>query len=73
MEGIDSAITAQGNKIRDLKNQKASKEAIDKEVKQLLALKADFKLAAGKEWNPKGIFVDKNKLISNQFYVEKLN
>jgi bifunctional glutamyl/prolyl-tRNA synthetase len=51
---IDSDIVGQGNKIRDLKAQKASKEPIDTEVKKLLSLKQEFKAAAGKDWDPKG-------------------
>lgn len=51
---LDAKITEQGNKIRDLKSQKASKQDIDAEVKTLLGLKADFKKAAGKDWDPKG-------------------
>jgi bifunctional glutamyl/prolyl-tRNA synthetase len=54
VESIDAAITAQGNRIRDLKSQKAAKDILDKEVKQLLSLKAEFKTAAGKDWDPKG-------------------
>lgn len=54
LEKIDSEITEVGNKIRELKSQKASKEVIDCEVKKLLALKASFKTAAGKDWDPKG-------------------
>lgn len=52
---IDSQIISVGNKIRDLKTQKASKQIIDEEVKKLLALKVEFKAAAGKDWDPKGI------------------
>ncbi len=51
---IDAQITSQGNKIRDLKSQKSSKEAIDIEVKSLLSLKAEFKKVVGKDWDPKG-------------------
>lgn len=51
---LDAQITAQGNKIRDLKSQKAAKDVIDAEVKALLTLKAEFKKAAGKDWDPKG-------------------
>ncbi len=57
MQSIDEAIIAQGNKIRDLKGQKATKDVIDKEVKQLLAFKAEFKTAAGKDWDPKGKYL----------------
>jgi len=45
-------ITAQGNKIRDLKSKKAGKTEIDTEVKVLLQLKADYKELTGKEWKP---------------------
>lgn len=51
---LDAKITAQGGKIRDLKSQKAAKDVIDVEVKALLALKAEFKKAVGKDWDPKG-------------------
>ncbi|ODM95546.1 Bifunctional glutamate/proline--tRNA ligase [Orchesella cincta] len=57
---IDAQITAQGSKIRDLKSQKAGKDVIDAEVKKLLGLKADFKKAAGKDWDPKGNNVPQN-------------
>jgi bifunctional glutamyl/prolyl-tRNA synthetase len=55
LQKIDSDITAQGNKIRDLKSQKASKEIVEAEVKKLLALKTAFKAVAGKDWDPKGL------------------
>ncbi len=51
---LDAQIVAQGNKIRDLKGIKATKDVIDGEVKALLSLKADFKKEAGKDWDPKG-------------------
>ncbi|KAH0558106.1 bifunctional glutamate/proline--tRNA ligase isoform X1 [Cotesia glomerata] len=47
---ILAAIKSQGDKIRSLKSSKADKEAVEKEVKALLALKADFKNATGVEW-----------------------
>ncbi len=56
LESLDEQITAQGTKIRDLKSKKAGKDVIDVEVKALLSLKADFKKAAGKDWDPKGTF-----------------
>ena len=52
---LDAQITAQGNKIRDLKSQKAAKDVIDTAVKSLLALKAEFKRVVGKDWDPKGL------------------
>ncbi|XP_024936533.1 bifunctional glutamate/proline--tRNA ligase isoform X2 [Cephus cinctus] len=51
-EKISNDITAQGDKVRQLKSEKADKSSIDKEVKVLLALKADYKSATGKEWKP---------------------
>lgn len=38
--------------MRDLKSQKADKAAIEAEVKILLAYKADYKAATGKDWKP---------------------
>ncbi len=49
---IDRKITDQGNKIRQLKGQKAEKSVIDTEVKVLLALKAEYKKVTGKDWKP---------------------
>ncbi|SPP82759.1 blast:Bifunctional glutamate/proline--tRNA ligase [Drosophila guanche] len=45
-------ITAQGDKVRDLKTAKADKTTIDAAVKTLLALKADYKAATGTDWKP---------------------
>lgn len=45
-------ITAQGDKIRKLKSEKAAKGIIDIEVKILLDLKADYKKLTGKDWKP---------------------
>lgn len=45
-------IAEQGDKVRDLKTQKADKSTIDKEVKVLLALKSDYKNLTGQEWKP---------------------
>ncbi|XP_054001719.1 bifunctional glutamate/proline--tRNA ligase [Hylaeus anthracinus] len=47
---INESIVAQGEKVRNLKSQKADKAAIDTEVKILLSLKADYKKCTGKEW-----------------------
>lgn len=49
---IGNQITQQGNLVRDLKSEKADKEKIDTEVKNLLALKAKFKELTGSEWKP---------------------
>merc|ERR1712168_721580 len=51
-------VTAQGNKIRELKSKKAGKEEIMKEVEVLKSLKAEYKAATGSEYdankNPAG-------------------
>ena len=44
MAEIDAKIKAQGDKIRELKAAKSSKDVIDPEVKSLLGLKAEFKV-----------------------------
>ncbi|ALC47809.1 Aats-glupro [Drosophila busckii] len=49
---ILNKIQAQGDKIRLLKSAKAAKASIDPEVQTLLALKAEYKQASGKDWTP---------------------
>ncbi|XP_041256979.1 bifunctional glutamate/proline--tRNA ligase isoform X2 [Onychostruthus taczanowskii] len=49
---IYSKVAAQGDVVRDLKARKAAKEDIDKAVKQLLALKAEYKEKTGQEYKP---------------------
>jgi len=49
---IDGKIKSQGDKVRQLKTDKADKAAVDEAVKQLLALKAEFKSATGQDWKP---------------------
>ncbi|KAG7298121.1 hypothetical protein JYU34_018890 [Plutella xylostella] len=49
---LNKKITEQGNRVRTLKEQKADKAAVQAEVQSLLALKAEFKKAAGKDWAP---------------------
>ncbi|KAH8417636.1 hypothetical protein KR222_003170 [Zaprionus bogoriensis] len=49
---LDKQIGQQGEVVRELKAKKAAKEQIDAEVKKLLALKADYKTASGKDWKP---------------------
>ena len=44
-------VTAQGNKIRELKSKKASKDDIMKEVDALKTLKADYKSKTGAEYD----------------------
>ncbi|KAH8330885.1 hypothetical protein KR067_008655 [Drosophila pandora] len=49
---LDKLIAKQGDLVRDLKSKKAAKDQVDVEVKKLLALKADYKAATGKDWKP---------------------
>ncbi|XP_077445878.1 bifunctional glutamate/proline--tRNA ligase isoform X3 [Stigmatopora argus] len=47
-----SSIVAQGEAVRQLKTAKAPKEEVDKAVKQLLTLKAQFKEQTGLDYKP---------------------
>ncbi|XP_073683062.1 bifunctional glutamate/proline--tRNA ligase isoform X2 [Garra rufa] len=49
---IFSSIVAQGELVRQLKTDKAPKEQVDAAVKQLLALKSEFKQLTGQEYKP---------------------
>ncbi|CAG9764840.1 unnamed protein product [Ceutorhynchus assimilis] len=49
---VSQKITHQGDKVRDLKAQKADKATVEAAVKVLLALKADYKSITGQEWKP---------------------
>lgn len=49
---LSNKIKCQGDKVRELKANRAEKTAIDAEVKALLALKADYKSCTGKDWVP---------------------
>ncbi|XP_059610476.1 bifunctional glutamate/proline--tRNA ligase [Phlebotomus argentipes] len=49
---INQEIVKQGDLVRKLKGDKASKAQIEAEVKTLLSLKADYKSATGQEWKP---------------------
>ncbi|CAH1186812.1 unnamed protein product [Phyllotreta striolata] len=51
-EELNKKIIAQGDKIRQLKSQKADKTVVEAEVKVLLSLKSDYKSASGKDWTP---------------------
>ncbi|XP_033626756.1 bifunctional glutamate/proline--tRNA ligase-like [Asterias rubens] len=51
---IVEKITAQGDQVRQLKTDKASKEQIDAGVKSLLALKAEYKSLTGSDYKPPG-------------------
>ncbi|XP_063159677.1 bifunctional glutamate/proline--tRNA ligase isoform X2 [Candoia aspera] len=45
-------VSAQGDVVRDLKQKKAAKEDVDAAVKQLLALKAEYKEKIGQDYKP---------------------
>ena len=45
-------MAAQGDAVRELKAKKAAKEDVDAAVKQLLALKAEYKEKTGQEYKP---------------------
>ncbi|XP_063706944.1 bifunctional glutamate/proline--tRNA ligase [Culicoides brevitarsis] len=49
---IDAKIVQQGNLVRDLKAQKATKTEIDAAVKVLLDLKSQYKSSSGQDWKP---------------------
>ena len=51
-DAIKAQIEQQGNKVRDLKAAKASKDVIDAEVKALLELKAKYKEVTGQDYAP---------------------
>ena len=52
LEGIDASIRAQGDSVRKLKTEKASKDVIQQNVNKLLELKKEFKTLYGKDWTP---------------------
>ncbi|XP_052567493.1 bifunctional glutamate/proline--tRNA ligase, partial [Culex pipiens pallens] len=49
---LNDSIVQQGDLVRKLKTEKAAKPDIDAAVKQLLALKTQFKEATGQDWKP---------------------
>merc|ERR1712018_166201 len=53
-EALYAKVTAQGDKIRELKAAKAEKDAIMAEVNVLKQLKLEYKQATGKEYAPAG-------------------
>ena len=53
IDDLDQKISAQGEKIRALKAQKASKDEVQPEVNILLELKTQFKNSTGNDWKPK--------------------
>lgn len=49
---ISTNIRDQGEKVRAMKAAKATKQALDPEIKALLELKAEFKACTGSDWKP---------------------
>ncbi|XP_012277238.1 bifunctional glutamate/proline--tRNA ligase [Orussus abietinus] len=49
---ISNQIKKQGDTVRELKTAKADKATIDREVKELLRLKAEYKSVTGSDWKP---------------------
>ncbi|KAG8266743.1 hypothetical protein J6590_065252 [Homalodisca vitripennis] len=52
VEALNQSIVSQGNKVRQLKSEKAPKDVINDEVQQLLELKKEYKKSTGTEWKP---------------------
>ncbi|KAL7405656.1 hypothetical protein ABVT39_005011 [Epinephelus coioides] len=50
--GLYEKVAEQGEMVRKLKAEKASKDQVDAAVKQLLALKAEYKQQTGQEYKP---------------------
>uniref|UniRef100_H2MIU4 Glutamyl-prolyl-tRNA synthetase 1 n=1 Tax=Oryzias latipes TaxID=8090 RepID=H2MIU4_ORYLA len=50
--GLYERVAEQGDIVRKLKSEKAPKDQVDAAVKQLLALKADYKQITGQEYKP---------------------
>merc|ERR1712061_86807 len=58
---LNDDIIAQGNKVRQLKTEKADEVAIKTAVNTLLGLKAKFKKVVGSDWKPAGSAGNKGK------------
>ncbi|XP_062245767.1 bifunctional glutamate/proline--tRNA ligase isoform X2 [Platichthys flesus] len=50
--GLQEKVAEQGEVVRKLKTEKAPKDQVDSAVKQLLALKAEYKQQTGKDYKP---------------------
>lgn len=62
-EQLSNKISKQGDKVRQLKTAKESKDTIDAEVKILLKLKQDYKEATGQDWKPE-VNIQKQKPVT---------
>ncbi|UXI15184.1 hypothetical protein NH340_JMT01127 [Sarcoptes scabiei] len=49
---LDALIRKQGDRIREMKSNKADKKTLEIEIQQLLQLKSQFKNISGKDWKP---------------------
>jgi len=65
-EGIIKNITSQGDKIRELKSSKASKDVLQPEIDLLLKYKAEYKLATGSDYQAPGAGGRKDKKKENK-------
>ncbi|KAJ1523501.1 hypothetical protein ONE63_001353 [Megalurothrips usitatus] len=63
---LNAQITEQGDKVRKLKGDKASKPDIDAAVKLLLELKAKYKAATGQDWKPGQVVAAAPVVIASQ-------
>ncbi|KAM8894839.1 bifunctional glutamate/proline--tRNA ligase isoform 2-T2 [Spinachia spinachia] len=57
--GLYERVSQQGETVRKLKSEKAPKDQVDAAVKQLLALKAEYKQVTGQEYKPGAPLVQK--------------
>lgn len=53
VDALDNKIIAQGDKVRQLKLEKAATNIINSEVQKLLSLKEEYKKVSGTEWKPR--------------------
>ncbi|RWS15020.1 bifunctional glutamate/proline--tRNA ligase-like protein, partial [Dinothrombium tinctorium] len=61
LEELEKKIQEQGDKIRQMKSKKKSKEELKPEIDLLLSLKDDYKKLSGKEWKPPANQSEANK------------
>lgn len=52
IENLFDKVTAQGQRVRQLKAEKAAKDVVDLQVKNLLTLKTEYKEASGSDYKP---------------------
>lgn len=59
---LNTKVVGAGDRVRELKAAKAEKAEVEEAVKVLLALKAEFKAATGKDWKPAAAEPKKEKV-----------